>query len=1413
MEQRNDGNETVPLPSVDQKVEVAALLPEQSSKNREEAAKYQKKTQLEHIIARPDTYIGAVETCVEEMFFLKTAEQKSVLTACSTGASDRDDLCARTFDRTVDRLEAQAEEAQAEEADSGSQSTEGGSSGFEMVKGQVSLVPGLLKIFDEIMVNATDNAQRDSNTTTLHVKVQRDTGQIEIKNNGKGIPVMVHPEEKVYVPEMVFGHLLTSSNFDDSVQKTTGGRNGFGAKLTNIFSRSFRVETLDSQRGLLFRQDFRANMTQKQEPVLLKKAAKPGSDYTKITFVPDYARFGLPQGLDAVHFDLFRKRTFDAAGTAPKRPKRLRVYFNGTRVPCSDFKTYAAAFTGRHRSVYVRLNAKWEVVVSDSGAVSEPGGVHRFQHVSFVNGIETRRGGKHVDAVAAQLTAFLAGYGARKRSLGAGTALKPNLVRTHLFLLINCLIENPAFSSQTKEVLTTNPKKFGSFCRIPDSALEKIARGTDVVALSVQSAQRKQNLDLKKSDGKKSKTLRLTGVPKLEDANKAGSRRARDCTLILTEGDSAKALAVSGLGIVGRDTYGVFPLKGKLLNVRNASASAVAKNAEINQLKKIIGLKQDAVYSSSCSEWPLRYGHVLIMTDQDQDGSHIKGLVLNLFARFWPSLLQIPGFLQFFITPVVKVKLAHQRGRGGKGAAQPSETLAFYSLPEFCKWKSDRTTAGNAQGAIQSIKYYKGLGTSTSDEGREYFRDMGPLVKNFEYQASPNAGIGPGAQQLSPDEDAMDLAFNKKRAEDRKKWLGAADGKAYLDYSSFRTLKVERFVNEELVLFSDGSNRRAIPSVLDGLKPGQRKVLYACFKRKLSKEIRVAQLAGYVSEHTDYHHGENSLVATIIKMAQGYVGANNLAWLQPVGQFGTRHENGNDAASARYINTNLSPLARAVFRREDDAVLPPQLVDGQQIEPETFAPVIPTVLANGSSGIGTGWSSSVPNFNPRDLAQNVLLMLSGTRAEDLPALKPWYRHFQGTVSELRTKSSDGKGRNRGFFEVKGCVEADARDSKVLLVTELPLVDTQSYKVFLDSLVQKGHLSGFHEHHTEEDVRFQLNCTSSEVAQKLLASFSSGTGSSGISSSLNAAEPPPPDEGEREGADDPSSSAASTTTAKGKTSPSALDLRLTGVLSTGNMVLFDSRGVLKRYEDINEIQKDFFEARLPIYSRRKAVMLQELKQQMDLLHNKVRFVNMVNSGELQVSRKSRKDVVSDLRRLRFQALDPERQAEDGAEGEGGEKESVEDGESVEKGKGNGLEGFGYLLRLPLISLTSQMVARLEKDARLKTEQFTQLQNQSPQDLWRQDIAQFLLDLDKEEAAMALKRRQRAAEFLNAQSGTSKNKAKPRARKRKPALPLKKEPAETGGPKKIKTGNGETPPSDSASSVLPDFSNVFKPEDYN
>jgi len=1151
---------------------------------------YQKKTPLEHILLRPDTYIGSVQPITEKMWVLD---------------------------------------------DNGS-----------IVNREITYVPGLYKIFDEILVNAADNKQRDKKMDTIKIDINPETNQIKIYNNGKGIPVAHHDKEKMYVPTMIFGHLLTSSNFNDEEEKVTGGRNGYGAKLCNVFSTKFTLETACKEYKKDFKQSWANNMSKAGEPKIKEFS---GEDFTRVTFYPDLAKFNM-ETLDKDTMALLSRRAWDIAASA----RGVKVYLNGKRIPIKNFKDYVDAFIKGHedetgnqiKAIHEISNERWEIAV----AVSDGG----FKQMSFVNSIATTKGGRHVDHVSKLMENALTEVLKKKNK--SGVQVKPHQIRNHMWVFVNCLIVNPTFDSQTKENMTLQQNQFGSKCTISDKFKTGLTK-SGIVESVLAWSKFKQDQQLKSKHTAK-KTNKLKGIAKLEDANDAGTKNSLDCTLILTEGDSAKTLAVAGMSIVGRDKYGVYPLRGKVLNVREASHKQIMENKEINDLVKIIGLQYKKKYDSVDDLKTLRYGRLMIMTDQDQDGSHIKGLLINFFHHNWPGLLRLP-FLEEFITPIVK-------------ASKGNDIHSFFSLPEFQEWKSS-----TENWHTYKIKYYKGLGTSTSKEAKEYFNDMLRHRIKFHHKSEQ-------------DDYAINLAFSKKEIEQRKEWLTSwmeeckrrkelGLSEIYLYEKNTRSVTYQDFINKELILFSNADNERSIPSLVDGFKPGQRKVMFTCLKRNDKREVKVAQLAGSVGEMSAYHHGEMSLMGTIINLAQDYVGSNNINLLQPIGQFGTRLAGGKDHASPRYIFTQMSPLARLIFNANDDHVLNFLKDDNKKIEPEFYVPILPMVLVNGAEGIGTGWSTKVPNYNPREIIQNLLQLLDGADARDLPSMVPWFKGFRGTIEEI-----DGQ-----RFVINGEI-AEVSDTK-LEITELPIRTwTQNYK----ESVMEPYLNGsektpalindYREYHTDKTVKFVVNMAADKLRQ------------AEVSKGLHQF------------------------------------FKLQTTMSTSSMVLFDHLGVLRRFDNVNEILGEFYGVRLEYYAKRKAFLEGMLGAEAAKLSNQARFIIEKCDGSLVVENKKKKSMMAELQRRNY---DPDPVKRWRKTQEEVSESDVESGAELDDNAAAKQEDYDYLLGMAMWNLTLEKKEELLRKKDEKHQELELLKRTSEKDLWRQDLKEFSDKLDEVEAKQA------------------------------------------------------------------------------
>jgi DNA topoisomerase-2 len=1050
------------------------------------ASKYQKLDQRAHVLLRPGMYIGSVDRQASEMWVWR----------------------------------------------------EGG-----MRLREVCYSPGLSQIFLEVLTNAVDHSLR-SKVSEIRVDIDRVSGEISVWNDGDGIDCSM-TSEGVFGPELIFGHFLSGSNFDDTGDRAVAGAHGIGAKASNAFSSRFRVETLDaeSQPKVLYRQEWRSNMETVSEPSIerLKGKQKP---HTRVTFTPDYARFG-SAGLDDDAMEVLSKHVVDASAVTPAGTS---VYLNGERVPCKTFKDYCRLYTDAVVYDVSGSSDSWEVAVASS-----PDG--NFRQVSFVNGLCTPRGGKHVEHVAAAV--------AKKLSARLTTKSKAVTVKTAksaMWVFVKARVSNPVFDSQNKQTLTTPVEKFQTRYEVSDAFVKGIVARTDIGDRVQKLGMLEDDNKLRKTDGTQRRTV--TGIPNFDDAHAAGTAESSKCTLVLTEGLSARSTAVAGLAAVGRKYHGVMALKGKPLNPRDTSKAKIGENEEIKNLKKALGLESGKTYETASEVATLRYGRVTLGCDADGDGDHICALVCNIFHSQWPALMRIPGFVSSIRTPVVVAKKGKDR-------------RSFYHLLDFERWQS----SAESRGWVST--FYKGLGLINSEEAREYFgkpklykftcaRATGtedltdrPVTVRLVVGCSGTVRVHVGTDAGLPrdDDDAFELAFRKTRAEDRKRWLNAFDKSSQLPPDA-EYVSMKQFVSQQLCHYSWDDVQRSLPHAVDGLKESTRKILFALKSRPASaKHIRVAQMAAYVGQVSAYRHGEASLTGAIVGMGQSFVGCGHVPLLLAEGQFGTRIVGGKDAAASRYIHCDIGRAANLIFPVEDEPLLERNLDDDRKpVEATYYIPVLPLLLLNGSVGIGTGWSSNVPCFSPSLVALCYKEKISG-RADAFERLRdasPSYRGFKGSI----TKADGGKWVSRGIASKNG---------KTIRITELPVGTWFSdYKVFLEQLCAENGIGL---------KRFESNYT--DTAADYTLHFESSAAASAVDVY------------------------------------SALRLESDRLLSLTNMHALDTLKTVRKYDTPADIAEDHFVERRKAYERRLVHQRDAARKDLAVAAAKEGFVRAVVGRELDI----------------------------------------------------------------------------------------------------------------------------------------------------------------------------------------------------
>ena len=1002
-------------------------------------------------------------------------------------------------------------------------------------KDEITFSTALLRIFIEVLSNAIDNVWRSKEAgipcTKIKVDINQETGETKIWNDGLTIPIEKNEEHKIYNPELIFGHLLTGSNYDDDESRFGSGRNGLGVKLTNVFSKLFTVRTFDPNTGKLYQKTWKENMTMSDKEKITSPSYKKG--FTEVIWTPDFSRFNLVNYNNTI-LSIFYRYVYDSAMLT-----KIAIHLNGTKVNIKNLQDYAKCFLNEDTKELLYLTSKdCEVVVSSSHS--------DFEHIAFTNGVFNKEGGVHVEQWSEDLFRPIV----NKLNKPKQPQINIKDVKRFFRLFISATVPNPEFSSQSKTYLSSPniktivlPKHINNILKW--GVIEKIK---DII-------RSKELLSLKKAEKHKKSFKKIQGF---DPANNAGSKSSKECTLILCEGLSAKTYAVSGIQVgynskAGRDWFGIYPLRGKLLNVRNASNNSIAGNKEITDVIQALGLHYGIDYSEEKNYNNLNYGTVMIMTDSDVDGIHISSLIMNFFHHLFPSLMKRgQPFIISMQTPIVKIFI-------------PRNELVFYN-EELFKRYMERNSQQKSR-----IKYYKGLGTSSDEEIKATF--------------------GKRVIEYSVDKDLdsnMNKVFNSKFSDERKTWLEKYNPKNvhYEDENDARTLRMSytNFIDQEHIKFSIDDCSRSLPCVLDGLKQSQRKILYATFLKNLrpsGKSMKVAQLAGFVAEKTNYHHGEQCLFETITKMAQNFPGSNNLPLLEKDGQFGSRISGGKDAANARYIFTKLSNATRFIFPCEDDILLKNIVDEGDIVEPEFYVPIIPMILVNGcSAGIGTGWSCSVPSYNPLEIVDCVKTWISKKGIFDkdgdlvystLPELTPWYHNYTGKIEKV----TDTKYISYGNIE-RTCLKTGDK----IVIDELPInMWTDKFKDNLEDLLEKKFIKFIKNYSTPEKVNFVVG-----ESEELKCSLET--------------------------------------------------LKLKNYLYSSNMVLFDKDGKIRKFETVDDIIDYFCNVRYTFYELRKTYQLKILINSLKYLNNKFRFLTVVMNDELVIYKRNDDELIREMEEKGF-----------------------------------------------------------------------------------------------------------------------------------------------------------------------------------
>lgn len=1122
---------------------------------------------------------------------------------------------------------------------------------------KISTSDGMKRLFLEVISNAADaikitrnglsKAKLAGSTESLRIEVSvsSDRRTMSVTNYGEPVPVELN-KERIPVPEAAFGRLRTSTNYDTTIVRTGAGRNGYGSKLVNIFSKLFKVRVVDTIKKKVYEGVWENNMMNLVSSAILTSKDKNYADIYKemkavdgdvttssvtLTWTLDFDRLnknietmgqsssktlvasGGSGSYSSEDLACFARLLFDFSFTS-----KIPVSFDGTVYNFSNINNYATLYlrpelmtkTYWYSESSSGLDSKKSITLESLVSIEffvveriDAGG----DVLSFVNGLMTSEGGAHVNEVLSKICApIIKHFATPDDPLGGQKklTLTNNDIKQHLFIIVSASIPNPIYNSQSKTRLAEPKVRLNNFSeddfmrKVKSwSLLERLGRSMDAKTIKL----------LKASDGKKT---RYVDVENLVEANRAGTAESQRCVLYVVEGISASsypAKRITGTkysdGSHGRDYGGYYSLRGKFLNISDLPLDKLAKYQGYVDIKSILGLQEDMDYTSDHNASKLRYGKLIITTDADSDGKHILSLLLNVFHKRWPSLLR-RMMIAYLATPVVKVF---------SGTERTKCTHRFFTEKDFEDWLN----SGPNMTKGKKVVYYKGLGSSLDDE----------IVEDISYSPVVTCLYDSKAAE------SLGLAFNSALTDARKEWIQAfrdTDIKpGDIEFMDYRKLldssrKITNIINQDLVEYSVVNLFRSIPADKDLLKKSQRQALWFVlnnwnFGHTTKGELKVGRAAGLAAELTKYHHGEVSMVNTMVDMCKYFVGSNNMCAIKPAAQFGTRTFGGKDAAAARYSFLKNSWWMEYAFDKTMVSLIPKRMVDGEEAEPEWIPCDIPIGLINGSKGIATGWSTTILPTNPLDVISWIMGKNKGNKTS--PTINPWFRNFAGVI-EKKTKLTVPKlaGRRKGADQdITDEDENSAADSgdydygnDDYESADLETVDKGVVTKGVFTITKIYGKTSTEPKYDVEISELPIGRWTKDYIDKVimplvkndkLESVDNRSDNNNIRLYLN----------------------------KLAFEPTLENLKLTRAFSMSNMVLINDHGIPRKYDSYDDILSTYYASMLDIYVKFKAKLIEDIKAEIDFMKLQKNFVTLVVEGKIVVVKRKETEVLADMKK--------------------------------------------------------------------------------------------------------------------------------------------------------------------------------------
>lgn len=579
---------------------------------------------------------------------------------------------------------------------------------------EMTWVPALFTAYREIVDNALDEMITHGNGDRLEVTYNPKTMTFKVSDNGRGIPISIHPEKKISQATLALSEPFSGRNFNDATRGASRGTNGVGAAMVNFCSEWFKIDVSRDKKA--FHQTFSEGekALKIEEPLILPSAPKTptGTTISWKLSKKVFKNFTLPE-------EFIRDRVFEIALCYPK----LKVFYNGKQVKTAGPEK--TLFAGKKPIVFE---------INDTGFKSRfwllPEFLENTEHShGMVNAIPVFNGGSHIEAFK---RLFYAGMAKALERTSKQKRLSPNRSDFADGMLIYNITEMdaPAFDSQSKTRLINE-----NVAKIVTNAMDDPEFFKGVVRRNpewIESVYERCRSRTQKKDDKDIAAQAKRNRGKVEKLTDATGMNRMNCVLLLAEGDSA----ISGsMSMRDPKIHGGLPLRGKVLNTHPSKIAMkeAIKSEALQQIMMSVGL----VPGQKANRFKLRYGKVYITCDADEDGKNIAALVVNFFYQWWPELFEDKRnpFLYVFETPLI--------------VARKGKVAKFWFNDDYDQFDSDAYKGWEVTRA-------KGLAALHKPDWKILLAEpkLTPIVDDGELK------------------EALDLLFNDSRAADRRVWIG-----------------------------------------------------------------------------------------------------------------------------------------------------------------------------------------------------------------------------------------------------------------------------------------------------------------------------------------------------------------------------------------------------------------------------------------------------------------------------------------------------------------------------------------------------------------------------------------------------------------------------------------------------------------